>query len=104
MEITPKSQVGQIDAYVNQVQQKNKVEGHENQEQADKPAVKTDTVAISDTAKRIQDANAQLKTIPDIREDKVAELKDQIEKGTYRPDAEKVAGAMLKDALMNDLG
>ena len=55
MEITPKSQVGQIDAYVNQVQQNKKVEGPENQEQADKPAVKTDTVAISDTAKRIQE-------------------------------------------------
>jgi negative regulator of flagellin synthesis FlgM len=104
MEITPKSQVDQIDAYVNQVQQKNKVEGPENQEQADKPAVKTDTVVISDTAKRIQDANTELKAIPDVREDKVAELKSQIENRTYKPDSEEVAGAMLKDALMNDLG
>ena len=74
MEITPKSQVSQIDAYVNQVQQNKKVEGPENQEQADKPAVKTDTVAISDAAKRIQEANAEFKTIPDVREDKVAAL------------------------------
>lgn len=104
MEITPKSQVGQIDAYVNQVQQNKKVEGPENQEQADKPAVKTDTVAISDTAKRIQEANAELKTIPDVREDKVAALRNQIEQGTYKPDSEEVAGALIKDALLNDLG
>ncbi|MBT8332503.1 MAG: flagellar biosynthesis anti-sigma factor FlgM [Deltaproteobacteria bacterium] len=33
----------------------------------------------------------------------VAELKEQIENGTYEMDAEKIADKMLKDSLFNDL-
>jgi negative regulator of flagellin synthesis FlgM len=44
-----------------------------------------------------------LDSIPDIREDKVAQLKEQIENGTYEIDEEKIADNMLKDSLLNDL-
>jgi negative regulator of flagellin synthesis FlgM len=44
-----------------------------------------------------------LESIPDVREDKVAELKEQVESGTYEIDAEKIAEKMLKDSLLNDL-
>jgi flagellar biosynthesis anti-sigma factor FlgM len=44
-----------------------------------------------------------LETIPDVREDKVAQLKEQIENKTYDMDEEKIAGKMIKDALLNDL-
>jgi flagellar biosynthesis anti-sigma factor FlgM len=41
--------------------------------------------------------------MPDVREDKVAQLKEQIENKTYEIDEEKIAGKMLEDALFNDL-
>jgi anti-sigma28 factor (negative regulator of flagellin synthesis) len=44
-----------------------------------------------------------LETIPDVREDKVAQLKEQIENKTYKMDEEKTAGKIIKDALLNDL-
>jgi negative regulator of flagellin synthesis FlgM len=100
MEITPKDTVN-IDAYVKQVQDKDKADA--TSEQPEKQQAKADTVVLSDTAKTVQEAQTQLKSIPDIREDKVAELKEQVENGTYEVDADKLAGKMLKDALLNDL-
>ena len=99
MEINGNQGVG-IDAYVNQVQDKNKVETPENK--PEKSAVKADTVVISDAAKRIQEARRQLDEIPDVREDKVAELRNQIQNGTYEINADKIAGKMIKESLLND--
>jgi len=90
----------QVDAYVNQVHDKNKA-GPAG-EKADNTAAKTDTVVISDAAKRIQEARAQLDEIPDVREDKVAELKKQIQNGTYQENAQETAGKLLKEHLFND--
>jgi negative regulator of flagellin synthesis FlgM len=42
-----------------------------------------------------------LDEIPDVREDKVAELKNQIQNGTYQPDAQKTADKLLKEQLGN---
>jgi negative regulator of flagellin synthesis FlgM len=100
MEITPKDSVN-IEAYVNQVQDKDKVDA--TSEQAGKQQTKSDTVVLSDAAKRIQEAKKQLEAIPDVREDKVAQLKEQIENGTYKIDEEKIADKILKDSLLNDL-
>jgi len=100
MEITPKDCVN-IEAYVNQVQNKDKVDA--TSEQPEKQQTKADTVVLSDTAKKVQEAQKQLETIPDVREDKVAQLKEQIENKTYDMDEEKIAGKMIKDALLNDL-
>ena len=100
MEITPKDSVN-IEAYVNQVQDKDKVDA--TSEQPEKQQTKADTVVLSDTAKKVQDAQKQLEAIPDVREDKVAQLREQIENGTYDMDEEKIAGKMIKDALLNDL-
>ena len=100
MEITPKDSVN-IEAYVNQVQDKDKVDA--TSEQPEKQQTKADTVVLSDTAKKVQEAQKQLEAIPDVREDKVAELKAQIENNTYDMDEEKIAGKMIKDALLKDL-
>jgi negative regulator of flagellin synthesis FlgM len=100
MEITPKDSVN-IEAYVNQVQDKDKVDA--TSEQPEKQQTKADTVVLSDTAKKIQETQKQLEAIPDVREDKVAQLKEQIENGTYEIDEEKIADKMLKDLLLNDL-
>jgi negative regulator of flagellin synthesis FlgM len=90
-----------INAYVNQVQEKNKVDSSDNK--PEKSAVKADTVVISDAAKRIQEAKTQLDNIPDVRAEKVAKLKEQVESGTYKVDAEKTADKLIKEHLINDL-
>ena len=99
MEINGNQGIG-IDAYVNQVQDRNKVENPDNK--PEKTAVKADTVIISDAAKRVQEARRQLDEIPDVREDKVSQLRSQIQNGTYEIDADKIAGKMIKEGLLND--
>ena len=100
MEITPKDTVN-IDAYVNQVQEKDKADAAS--EQPEKQQAKADTVVLSDTAKAVQEAKTQLDSIPEVREDKVAELKEQIENGTYEVDSEKLAEKMITDSIINEL-
>jgi negative regulator of flagellin synthesis FlgM len=90
----------QIDAYVNQVQDKNKVDPSENK--SDKVAAKTDTVVISDAAKRIQEVRSQLDEVPDVNEEKVAQLRNEIENGTYKINADQIAGKMIREGLIND--
>jgi negative regulator of flagellin synthesis FlgM len=102
MEITNKNQAISIDAYVKQVQVQPKTEPA-GEKEAQPQGLKTDTVVISDMAKRIQEAQKQIQTIPDVREDKVAELRNQIENGTYKIKADQIAGKMIKESLLNDL-
>ena len=99
MEINGNQGIG-IDAYVNQVQDKNNIGTPDNK--PEKTAVKADTVVISDAAKRIQEARRQLDDIPDVREDKVSQLRSQIQNGTYEINADKIAGKMIKEGLLND--
>jgi negative regulator of flagellin synthesis FlgM len=89
-----------IDAYVNQVHDKNKVDPSENK--SDKTAAKTDTVVISDAAKRIQEIRSQLDAVPDVDEEKVAQLRKEIEAGTYQRSADDIAGKMIREGLIND--
>lgn len=95
-----KNQGVQIDAYVNQVHDKNKTESSE--EISNKAAAKTDTVVISDAAKRIQEVRTQLDAVPDVDEGKVAQLRKEIEEGTYRRSADEIAAKMIREGLIND--
>ena len=95
-----KNQGVQIDAYVNQVHDKNKVDPSEIK--SDKTAAKTDTVVISDAAKRIQEVRSQLDAVPDVNEEKVAQLRKEIEAGTYQRNADEIADKMIREGLIND--
>jgi negative regulator of flagellin synthesis FlgM len=102
MEIRPKGQPTPVDAYISQIQAKQKLEGAAIEGQPQQ-APKTDTVVISDAAKRIQDAKADLDTLPDVRADKVAEIKSSIENGTYKIQPDKIANKMILDSLLYDM-
>lgn len=101
MEINPTDNTINIDAYINNISDKHKAEN--TSDKAEKNAAKTDTVHISDAAKEIQEVRKELDNIPDVRADKVEQLKNQIENGTYEIKSEEIAEKMLKDSLLNDL-
>ncbi len=42
-------------------------------------------------------------SIPDIREEKVAKIKAQIQNGTYQVEEKKLAAKMIKESLLNEL-
>jgi negative regulator of flagellin synthesis FlgM len=60
-----------------------------------------ETVDLSTKAKDIQQAKNALNSLPDIREEKVQEIKTQVDKGTYNVDAGKVADKMVKDSIID---
>jgi len=101
MEITPKDNTLNIDAYVNNINDKQKTDNASDK--AETNVAKTDTVNISDTAKEIQEVRKQLDEIPDVRTEKVQQLKNEIENGTYKIKSEEIAEKMLRESLFNDV-
>jgi negative regulator of flagellin synthesis FlgM len=57
----------------------------------------SDRVNISDRSKEIADITAATNQLPDIRTDKVQQIKQSVEAGTYTVDPSKIAASMLKD-------
>ncbi len=62
-----------------------------------------DRVLLSPMAKEIQMANTQLQEIPDVRAEKVSEIKNQISRGTYPVSSEKIAHRLIGESLLNEL-
>ncbi|MGB5421272.1 MAG: flagellar biosynthesis anti-sigma factor FlgM [Desulfobacterales bacterium] len=100
MEITEKNPI-QITPYVSQVQQN--AQTAETEGEKGRANVGEDNVELSQNARDLQKAQKTLQDLPDIREDKVAALKQQIENGTYDIRADKIAANMLKESLRNDI-
>ena len=64
----------------------------------DKAEFKKDKIEISEEARSFQVAMNAFNKLPEVREDKVAELKKQVEDGTYKPSAKDIAAKMLHNA------
>ncbi|MBI2881400.1 MAG: flagellar biosynthesis anti-sigma factor FlgM [Candidatus Tectomicrobia bacterium] len=62
-----------------------------------------ETVVLSSGGREVLRAQKLAESAPEIREEKVAELKAAIEEGRYQVDAEKLADSLLRDPLLNIL-
>jgi len=78
-----------------------KVEDRASEKAAAANLVPEEKVNLSTTAKDVQNLSSAISKLPDVREEKVQALKDQIEKGTYKVDAEKTAGKMVEESLLD---
>lgn len=61
-----------------------------------------DKIELSDQAKEANRAFAELKKLPEIRQEKVGEIKNQVETGTYNIDGNKIAVSMLNESFENN--
>ena len=57
------------------------------------------TVELSVEVKELDAMRAALEGIPEVDEARVVSLRTQIEEGTYKPDLEKIADAILQEAI-----
>lgn len=76
--------------------------------EVDKPVaggstIATERVDLSAKAKEFQQIRQILDQTPDVREEKVQELKDQIRTGSYAVDSGKVAARMLGESLIDTI-
>ncbi len=67
-------------------------------------AVPAGTAEISSRGKELASAKAAATRAPDVREERIAELKKRIEAGQYQVDAKKVADRMVDDHLSTGIG
>lgn len=101
MEITGKNPPINIEAYISNVSDKKNMDA--SSEKSSKNVIEEDTVVLSQKGREIQEAKNLLSSVPDIREEKVARIKKQIESGTYQIDGEKIAIKMIKESLISEL-
>jgi len=66
-----------------------------------KPAEK-DTVSLTKRGREFMDAAELAHLLPEIREDRVMQLKRQLEEGTYRVKGHRIAVNMLNETLENN--
>lgn len=70
----------------------------------EKATLQSDKIEISESAKDFQVAMKALSDVPEIREDKVKDLKKKIVDGNYQPSAKDIAKKMLSDMKTNNVG
>jgi negative regulator of flagellin synthesis FlgM len=66
------------------------------------PAAKGDRVELSAKARELQAAREAIQEMDDVDHEKVAKIKARIEAGTYKVDADKIAGKMIEESLLSD--
>ncbi|MBI5893020.1 MAG: flagellar biosynthesis anti-sigma factor FlgM [Deltaproteobacteria bacterium] len=67
----------------------------------DKVSDKGDRIDVSEKAKVLQKAKNAVDASPDVREEKVAELKNAIDKGSYNVSGEEIAGSLIKKSIVD---
>jgi negative regulator of flagellin synthesis FlgM len=63
----------------------------------DTTAAKHDSLQLSDQAKRIHELISTTKDLPDVREEKIAQIKAELANQTYNVSAAQLAAKMLGD-------
>lgn len=71
--------------------------------EAPEAAAKKDQVTVSDKAKEIAKLKAEVNDMPEIRADRVEEVKKAIDAGTYNVKGEAVAGKLIKEAIIDSI-
>ena len=61
------------------------------------------SVEMSDEAQEIRRVTKLVKKLPDVREDRVAELKAKIESGTYKVSGEEIADLIVRRAFADGM-
>ncbi len=101
MEISGKVPAVKVGAYLNSVKGKSKTDSSASK--SPESIQNGDKVDLSQNVRDVKEAREQLDSIPDIREEKVAEIKSQIENGTYNIDGKKIAHNMIRESLIDEI-
>ncbi|MFO7985601.1 MAG: flagellar biosynthesis anti-sigma factor FlgM [Desulfatiglandaceae bacterium] len=101
MKIFGDNRLANLDAYLKGIRDKNRADASSSKGSGD--AGSTDKVELSPEAKQIQKAKKLVDALPDIRKEKVEEIKSRIKAGAYEVDSEKVASKMMEESLIHDM-
>lgn len=88
---------------IQQYQRSEKVQ-NESDKQVKENAVPREKVNLSATARDIQQLRNVIADLPDIREEKVQDLKSRIEQGNYNVSGDQIAEKMVGESLIDIVG
>ncbi len=96
------SDVKDVSAQMVQQYQKNDNYVANTEKQVTNATTKTEEkVDLSTQAKDIQLVKNALSQLPDVREEKVQEIKSQVDNGKYNVSGEKIAGKMVGESIVD---
>lgn len=72
-------------------------------QEVSRPA-KGDGVELSREAQEARSLKDKISQAPEVRQERIEELRRQIEAGTYRPDGREIAARMLQSQVFDKLG
>lgn len=101
MKVSNQNPIIQSDMRTEQVRQREEIKTQHPQPSAPDKTSQEEKVDLSQKAKEIQKIRKLAEEAPEIREEKVAELKQKIEQGGYNIKGEKVAQKILEDFLLD---
>ena len=99
MKVDSQRSLVNLEAYVKRAQESGGVD--QSLQHGQEKASPTEKVKLSHRARDIQKIREIVEATPEIRTDKVGQLKREIETGTYSVNAEKVAERMLRESLID---
>jgi negative regulator of flagellin synthesis FlgM len=82
-----------------QTSRKRNVEKVSANDKQNSAAVESDAVSISEKGKDVSEMTRTLKEMPDVRADKIADLKERIAAGTYNVSGKDIASKIINTAL-----
>ena len=62
----------------------------------------SDQISVSDLSREVSKIHEEIRNNPDIRPEKVREIKEKIEEGTYYVSSDEIAGKIIEDILNQD--
>jgi len=86
---------------ISQYKINDKKAGTEPGKQAEASGIAEEKVSLSSTAIDFQKAQKAVEGLPDVRKEKVQQLKDQIQAGRYDVNGEEIAEKMLSESLLD---
>ena len=109
MKISGSDQISNLQTYIQNSKDKAGVEGPAKADKSPARATgqeKTsggEKVKLSDRARELQQIEIELEKVPDVRKEKVAKIKEEIEQGNYKIKEEEIAAKMIRESIIDEL-
>lgn len=101
MKVSDINQKNSVLANIHQAHSNPSVEKNQKSGEAEARTASGDRVEFSARSREMQKIYEVLRAAPDVRSDKVSEIRKQIEEGRYRVDSDTLAEKIIKESLLD---
>jgi negative regulator of flagellin synthesis FlgM len=103
MEINGKNSLAGLHSSIQRLDQGQKQTSRAKQSVEENPATDSDRIELSVRSRDIEHLDALIRSTPDVRMDKVEQVRSAIENGTYSVKAEKIADKIITGNIIDEV-